>query len=762
MRALPMAGAEPPETIRPGGPAPQEPRPEAPVIAQGTAAPGALGTAGTALAGQAHGLRDGAAGALFGVNLAARGLALAGLAFAGGLAPGAPMAAVLILASGLVTTLVMMGQRGLPMSIGAAQDLPLALLLPVLFTLGAPGVTAAVPTAFAIIGLTGLAMGALMLLLAKLRLGRVVRLIPHPVAAGFLAASGALIAMAALRLAIPGGYAALPGLAAAGGGALMPLWLSLGFAAALLALMRWLGQTAGLIAGLAAGCALFYGWAAAAGMDAPAARAAGLLPPLTPEGPLRLAWPMAGADWGAAAAQAPVILAAGALGALGLILNTAGLELATRQEIEGSRLLRRTGATSLAGGLIGMPPGYLSLVMTAPAHAMGIHGRAAAVGVCLVLAAAALGAGRLLPLLPVFVLAGLPLAIGLGITGHWLIARRRIETRADWLLTAAIVVIALFAGAVPAVLFGIAAASMIFAVSYASLPVVLRSGSLRAQRSTVDRGPGETALLDARGDLVWTVTLQGYLFFGSIEKAAAEVRRLLVQQPVPRRIILDFSRVAGMDAAAVSGLARLEQLAARSGTRLVLAALPEAAARALDRNGLASGTSGTMTRAASADAALEAAEEALLAAAGPQEDAGGALAQMIGDAETSRRLLSQMERRTLPAGTQLIAAGEEGEDIFVLDQGRLSVQTTLPNGQVIRLRALRPGALAGEIASYAGIRRTADVYAAEDSVVYVITPARLQEVLRDDPALAAAWHRAVAVTLASRVERATQQLRNAR
>jgi sulfate permease, SulP family len=114
-------------------------------------------------------------------------------------------------------------------------------------------------------------------------------------------------------------------------------------------------------------------------------------------------------------------------------------------------------------------------------------------------------------------------------------------------------------------------------------------------------------------------------------------------------------------------------------------------------------------------------------------------------------LRAHLERVELPDGTVLIGQGESPDDVYVLETGRLRVETVTERGTRMRLRTLRPGVVVGEVALYSGDPRTADVVAEGPSVVLRLGKVSIERIEADDPELAAALHRWLATTLAGRL-----------
>ena len=114
-------------------------------------------------------------------------------------------------------------------------------------------------------------------------------------------------------------------------------------------------------------------------------------------------------------------------------------------------------------------------------------------------------------------------------------------------------------------------------------------------------------------------------------------------------------------------------------------------------------------------------------------------------------LAAHLERVSVPEGTVLLHQDDPPGDIYVLESGRLGVETVTAEGTRLRLRTLRPGVVVGEIALYTSVPRTADVVAEAPSVVLRISRESIERLEADEPELAAALHRWLATTLAERL-----------
>ncbi len=706
---------------------------------------------------------DALAGAVVGFENIARVAALSSLIFAGSLSGGAPAVVAIFLLTGVLATLALAIGRNFSGAVfSVVHNTPIAILLPLLAMVGTSaetvgGAAAGVLATFMLMGAVAVAAGLAMIAMSVFDLGRFVRLLPYPVATGFLAATGALLMRSALLLVHADAVSFTTR------SLLMP-GLAVGFALLLVFGTRVMRNT-GLVVMLAIGIAGTHVILWILGVDLAAAHAIGLLQAPAPSLGLFSGANMQAAlsvfDMETLGLVLPVAGSAVFISLIGITLNITGSEIILNRDIDSRPALLRAGAVNILTGSIGSSISYINAPNTVAARQPGAMNRLPVWTMCATTLVIAPFAEGLYLHMPQFISAGLLLYSGWVILRDWLLAQYRRLSLADWSISVLIVLISQVFGIAAAVGFGILAASLIFAVVSARLPVIRMSSDLHACRSSVDRAPSRTAYLDTHGREVAVVALQGFLFFGSVVRLTAHIRTLLAREAPPRTVILDFARVSRIDAAAIAAIRKLERLAAAHHGHIVLAGMNDAVGAEIARSDLVIGNRQTLRRARDADSALEAAEEELLARgtfSDDEETALGALTQMTGDPAISRRLLALFERETLSKGDVLIRQGDRAGDVFLIDSGTLCVHLNTNSGSVLRLRVLRPGALVGEIASYADLPRTADVIAETEAVVYRASETAVRKAARSAPDLAAALHRIVAATLAERLDRTTKLL----
>jgi sulfate permease, SulP family len=197
----------------------------------------------------------------------------------------------------------------------------------------------------------------------------------------------------------------------------------------------------------------------------------------------------------------------------------------------------------------------------------------------------------------------------------------------------------------------------------------------------------------------------------------------------------------------VMSLRKVVQLAEANGIELVFTDASDPVMQQLGRGGIVA-LDGVVAFEPDLDRGLQRCEDGLLESAAPVVSSDGASEALAG---LPPHLWTYLERMPLTEGTTLIRQDDPPDDVFVLESGRLSVEIVTPEGTRLRLRAVRPGVVVGEIALYTGVPRTADVVAETPSVVLRLSRASIERLETEEPELAAALHRWLAKTLAERL-----------
>jgi len=638
-----------------------------------------------------------------------------------------------------------------------------------------------VPLLLAFTALGLVLAGLLQILLARLKLSALVRYVPYPVHAGYM--NGVAVLMIAVilpyALGIPTGeplaWTSVHPLA------LLVALVSLGTALwATTAAPAWTRRVPPYLTGLLAGTLVHHLLAAT-----PVARALGPLfePPVF--------------EWPALDTMAPLVdqfstgLVADLIGPLLVFatlvammstlqtaLSASTVDELTRTRRDGERELLAQGMANVAVGVIGALPSAGSTTRTKINIDAGGSSNASRLvfGVGLLLALA-FGL-HLMKLVPMAAIAGVFVAVAFSLVDDWtrratgVMWRQTLKWRvpislgqsyAVMLLVASVTV---FLSLALAIAIGTLVAMVLFIRSNCKQPI-RRVVHADRRSSRKVRPASQAQLLQTHGRRITLVELDGALFFGTAEKADAQIEH---EAHNAEFIVLDFRRVTEVDASGARVLLQAADRVLHAGKQLLLAGLPELDSRARGIRDM--DVHGRLRDAqffADADSALEYAEDQLLATLAPA-DAGGApltldrtlLGAGLTDDEVAL-LASMMIERQVPRGEHVFRSGEPGDAMFVSLAGQIGIWLPAAQtggvSQARRMVSYAPGVVFGEIGLLEGRARSADAIAEADAIVLELPRTSFETLAAEHPVLLGKLLLSLGLLLSSRVRALTDELR---
>jgi SulP family sulfate permease len=604
--------------------------------------------------------------------------------------------------------------------------------------------------------------GIVLCILGVARAGRAIRFVPFPVIGGFLGATGWLMITGAIQvvtdraptIATLGSYADL--------GTAGKIAAALVVAAALHFVTRRSKSPFVLPGLLLAAFAAAYVALLLVGASPSTAQAAGWMFKPQPAAALALPWKagaFAGFSWNLVPALGGDLLAILFVTISTLLLNTTGIEIATRREANIDRDLQVLGFANILTAALG---GYVSCTSWSRSvllRTAGASTRLAGLTVAAISAAMIVVDPGFLGYVPKYALGGLLIFLGWGLVYQWLIVSWRQLPLLEYLSLVAITLLIINWGFVAGVLIGVVIGCATFALSASRVNAIKFNFDSTEYRSSLDRGSDEQAVLRAHGRQIQGMALQSYLFFGSANRVYQHVKALLAQQRDCRFLIFDFRRVTGVDSSATQSFAQIKQAAANAGATIVLADLAPEVERLFRA---AQFISDEIVVVPDLDRALETCEQKIVELhQAPDRDSPtfhAWLGEALGEPRLGERLAEYCRRLDIKAGEVIARQGEPATSMHFILAGRVGITAQAPEGRTTRLRSLGQHTTVGEMGLLSRQPRSATIVAETASVLYELDTEAFERLRREHPELSEALLGYVLTVMAERLSFANRAI----
>lgn len=450
----------------------------------------------------------------------------------------------------------------------------------------------------------------------------------------------------------------------------------------------------------------------------------------------------------------------------------------TRKRRDGERELLAQGMANVAVGIVGALPAAGSTTRTKiNIDAGGTSGMSRLIfGVALLLA---LVFGlRFMSLVPMAAIAGVFVAVAVSLVDEWtrrasgVLWRQSFKRRLPLSLAQSYAVMLLVAGVTVfvslalAIAVGTVVAMVLFIRSNCKQPIRQVAHADRRSSRKV-RPAAETELLRSHGSRIALVELDGALFFGTAEAVDEQIEKLAQTSDY---IVIDFARVSDVDASGARVLLHAADAVNRAGKHLLLAGLSQRDPRTrIIRDMDVHDWLADAQFFPDADRALECAEAQLLATLSPAAQAGVPLAlgqTLLGAGlrdEELALLESMMIERRFAKGEAVFRRGEPGDAMYVSLQGPIGIWLPPAHdpdvaGDGRRMVSYAPGVAFGEIGLLQDRPRSADAIAEDDALVLELPRAQYERLAAEHPALLGKLLLNLGLLLSSRVRALTDEL----
>jgi sulfate permease, SulP family len=604
--------------------------------------------------------------------------------------------------------------------------------------------------------------GLLLCVLGFTRAGRAIRFVPYPVIGGFLGATGWLMVTGAVRVVTD----QAPTLYNIDAFLNASIAEKLAAAVAVAVLLHFLlrrSKSPFILPGmLFATIALAHIVLLAAGSSVGVAQASGWMFRAQSAATLALPWKLeilSSFPWTSLPALAGDIVAIMFVTTITLLLNTTGIEIATRKEANIERDLRSLGVANLLTAAVGGYVSCTSLSRSTLAHLAGATGRLSGLTVAAIYVTLLIIGPGFLGYVPKYVLSGLLFFLGAGLVYQWLIQSSQRLLLIEYLSLIGIALLIVYWGFIAGVLIGVMIGCATFALSASRVNVIKFNFDGSEYHSSLDRSPRELSLLSNYGTEIQGVALQSYLFFGSANRLYQHVKALLVRYPKCRFLIFDFRLVTGIDSSATHSFLQIKDAAAASGTTIVLANLMPELEKAFRTVRF---VSDDIITASDLDRALESCEQAVIEAHQHAGDDIGTfrtwLAEALGNPQHAEHLAGYCQRREVQSGEIIARQGEVANAMHFILDGRIGIIVEVGEQRRMRVRSLGRHTTIGEMGLITHRVRSATIQAEAASVLYELTAASYERMKANDPELSQALLGYIVAVLAERLNFANRAL----
>ena len=425
-------------------------------------------------------------------------------------------------------------------------------------------------------------------------------------------------------------------------------------------------------------------------------------------------------------------------------------------------------AASLAGGIAGAPSPSSSMA----AYRAGGRTRLVAVSCGLFLLAASVLTPQAVAAIPSVVLAGIMLATGVllfdrSVFGIVLEVRQAASPAVrrrlyDFGVIVIVMCITVFYSVVAGVVTGILLAGMIFIMNM-SRPVIERVLLGQQIQSKRIRPVKDIEILRETGSQRAVVLLHGVLFFGNAEDLSTKVRQLFLQADM---VTLDMRGISDIDVSGANILANVATKSHAQRKSLLFCGVSEPL-YAIVKGVLPKGTAADVSIQRDLDAALEWMEETSLQLHTERRDRADVLELRDIDflsglaMDEIERLAELLTKHEFAAGDTICREGDDGDRMWLLAKGSVSVRLISADGRVnLRIASLSRGTTIGEMALVEQARRSATIVADEHVVAYELLRSGYALLLSEHPVIATKLLSNLSRELARRLRRTSEDLRN--
>lgn len=621
--------------------------------------------------------------------------------------------------------------------------------------------------------------GIFQVLLGLARGGQLIKFIPYPVIAGFMNGVAMIIFFGQVKpfLGLTSQQSVLDIFA----GAAIPSWISIVVGSvtilAVIVVPRYIKTVPGALTGLVAGLGCFFliGWAFRPDLLAVEGNAfiIGNIPTSLPKPDMALGFismidELSRGEW------MKIIMAGFTLSMLGSIdslLTSLVADMVTKTRHNSLRELIGQGVGNMIASVFGALPGAGSTVRTLANIQNGgktrMSGMLCGVSIFIVL----VFFGKYARYIPYSVLAGILIVVSSRMADRWsfgLIKRK--STLRDMAIVILVAGTTLIIDLMVAVALGVVITIIIFIRDQISRSVIKNKILGSEIHSKKVRATDEMETLEKRGHRIVVYQLEGSIFFGTADRLFKEIEKDAEDADI---MILDLRLVKDIDITGAQLFRQLDSQLKEEDKHLVLSYVSKSADPHEEKCSLFLKDVGVLDQIGDAklfedtDRALEWAEDLLLEMGGANgyydarrvsiEDMK--IFRYLSQNEISR-VSNLLQRCSYNAGEVIFREGDEGNTMFLVSRGCVSILLDIGKGQrKKRVASFSKGVFFGDMALLEEKPRSATAIAEEDTEVYRLTRSDFLQLLEETPKIASKIQLGIARELSGRLRSTSDEVR---
>jgi sulfate permease, SulP family len=406
------------------------------------------------------------------------------------------------------------------------------------------------------------------------------------------------------------------------------------------------------------------------------------------------------------------ILSIAIVSAVSLLLILSSLELTLHREIDINHELRVAGFSNLINSILGGLISFTALSATLLSIEKGDKNNISGIVVAIFCCALYFGNLQIIEYVPKPVINGILILMGYSLIKEWLLKNYKKFGIFDYLTILIISISIVVYGYISGILIGIFISVFIFVFRYSRINIIKYELTGEVLQSRIVRPNWQSEIIRSNAKKIRILKLDGFLFFGTVHTILNRVIKLIDEQKASH-IVLDFSLVESLDLAAIETINKASKYAQDHNCAFLIAGANSYIVQSITK---VANLVNPINFVDDVDHALEVCEDNIISSINNTIDTDADLSWF--NDEKFNSLKKRMKVQEFDAGCYLFCKGEKAHTLYILQDGLVSINTNDLSGKKVRVQTLMKGALIGERSFIANQSHSAHAIAESQVKVY--------------------------------------------